>query len=155
GLARRGAAMAARVLPADDPRLLNPLSILAHLEHHVGEFDRAEAAYRRLLDIHERVDGADRVAAAPALHNLALLFQDRGNFEEAERLLLESRRIHVAAFGDDHPEAYSNGVKLSALYARMGRPVDALAAVDRANRLGSRIGKRTMRLLGEAEMKVY
>ena len=70
------------------PGLADPLQSLAMLDRQAGRSADAEAPLREAIRILEQ-RSADPLARARALMALSSVESDRGNFEEAERLLLE------------------------------------------------------------------
>lgn len=90
----------------------------AHAHHRAGDLDRAEAGYRRVLK---------REPEHPeALHLLALIGTARGQWEEAERLLLRAIRA-LPAMATAHMD-------LGTVLGRLGRPQEAEAAYREAVR---------------------
>ncbi|HET8797502.1 MAG TPA: tetratricopeptide repeat protein, partial [Thermoanaerobaculia bacterium] len=64
-----------------------------------GLYAEAEECYRRALEIAERAAGPNPRGTAVLLNNLAMLRSERGDFTEAERLLLQSRDVNAKTIG--------------------------------------------------------
>jgi Flp pilus assembly protein TadD len=60
--------------------------------------------FGQALLIRKRVVGPDHPDTARNLSNLAAVYQEKGNVEEAQKLLRESLKIWEMALGPDHPE---------------------------------------------------
>ena len=73
----------------EEPRTLDAMSAYGVLLREMGDYDAAEAILDRVLEIRERVLGAEAGAVFVSRHELALLALHRGSPEEAESRLLE------------------------------------------------------------------
>lgn len=97
--------------PADALVVLDQMA--RHHQRH-GDHADAEKVVRHILDLAERLDGADTVPAAKARSWLAELVAAQGRVEEAEKELLQSVMICRERLGERHSEL---GLTLSALLA--------------------------------------
>lgn len=102
------------------------------MENRRGNYAAAEAAYRAVVSIQERVIGRENPALAVPLARQALQVSNQGRFAEAERLFLRAERL--AALPDQiDPVARPMVAYLRALnLLNLGRPQQALALLDQA-----------------------
>ena len=56
----------------------------------------------------------------PSLNNLAVLYQDMGEYAKAEPLYQEALRIRQKVLGPEHPDTAQSLNNLAALYRAMG-----------------------------------
>jgi len=71
------------------------------------------------LEIKEKVLGVDHPSTATSLNNLALLLNDKGDYEGAEPLFRRALEIREKVLGVDHPETAMSLNNLAALlYAK-------------------------------------
>jgi tetratricopeptide (TPR) repeat protein len=84
----------------DDPTVLNNL---AESLEDAGDYDAAEALFRRALAINEKTLGPDHPRVAGGLDNLAELLQAKGNFGAAEPLARRALAIDERTLGPQHP----------------------------------------------------
>src|SRR5262245_58337660 len=69
-----------------------------------GKSQEAESMFRRALRILERVEGADHPDVAQVVNNLAAIYEDRCEYEAAERLYERSVRIMERTGAEDDRE---------------------------------------------------
>lgn len=67
------------------------LTELAHLYRSLGDLERAESSFRKMLEISERLGQLDGIAVAYT--NLGLIHETRGDLTEAERMYTQSLLI--------------------------------------------------------------
>ncbi len=106
---------------------------------HMGEYDAAETAFQRCLEIAERIDEPEALAAAYL--DLGALDLVRGEADDETRELLE-RAVSVAEDSEEDralPRALNN---LGGLYVQLGRIEDAEAAYERCFALRDEMGDR-------------
>lgn len=80
---------------------LNQLGLLYSL---IGDYDQAEQAYLRSLNIKEKAKKPNNLAVAVTLLHLGDLYVTRGEFARAEPLLQRSRAIRERVLGPEHPD---------------------------------------------------
>jgi eukaryotic-like serine/threonine-protein kinase len=80
-----------------------------------GEFKRAEAVFRRVLERREAVLGARAPATATALAHLGDAVRRQLRFDEADRLYRRALAIRRATVGERHPEYASVQAGLASL----------------------------------------
>jgi len=78
-------------------------NLLAIAYWKCGQLDRAEALFREALGVF-RMEQRDSLDVAKIICNLSIVQKERGNFEDAERLLLEGLRIQKTVLGEQHPD---------------------------------------------------
>ena len=88
---------------SDDPRLYTTLENLAEAYWKQAKYDRAESLCQRILQISERVLGADHCDVAQAANNLALVCERQGKYAEASILYRQALTILEKLHGNDHP----------------------------------------------------
>jgi serine/threonine-protein kinase len=103
-------------LPAEGSGLAGSLGDLGTALGHAGDPVAADSLLRRAIALHRKgppgdaLDekraalGDDHPSVARSLNNLGLLVQNRGDLDEAERLLRESLEIRRRVWTADHPE---------------------------------------------------
>jgi tetratricopeptide (TPR) repeat protein len=108
---------------------------LAYIYNNLGSvcqdqtrFYDADRYYRRSVAEWERAGDAHRVALARTLNNLASLLWDTGKVAEAERILVRSANLQIAAAGSNLTKAADLFYNLGALYSRQKRWGEAEAA---------------------------
>ncbi len=102
------------------------------MENRRGNYAAAEAAYRAVVTIQERLIGRESPALAVPLARQALQISNQGRFAEAERIFLRAERL--AALPDQiDPVARPMVAYLRALnLLNLGRPGQALALLEQA-----------------------
>jgi predicted ATPase len=74
-----------------------------------------------VLEITERIYGAEHPYTANSLSNLAMLYEDQGKYEQVESLLLRALEIREKVFGEDHYETANSLYDLAGLYHIQGK----------------------------------
>lgn len=103
---------------------LNDLGLLLEAQ---GEFDRAEALYRRSAEAHAEAFGSEHPATAAVRANLASTIALRGDAARAAELLERSVAVIGAAYGPRHDDAATLRNRLGEIYEALGRPEEAEA----------------------------
>jgi CHAT domain-containing protein/Flp pilus assembly protein TadD len=80
------------------------LNQLGLLHSHLGDYDQAEQAYLRSLDIKEKAKRPSNLAIAVSLLNLGDLYVTKGDYARAEPLLQRARELREKASGVNHPD---------------------------------------------------
>ncbi|MGE5257587.1 MAG: CHAT domain-containing protein [Hyphomicrobiales bacterium] len=80
---------------------LNKLGILCNL---TGDYDRAEQAFLRSLEIKQKSRRTHSQSIAVTLLHLLDLYITKGDYPRAEQLLQQALDIRVKALGSDHPD---------------------------------------------------
>jgi tetratricopeptide (TPR) repeat protein len=96
-----------------------------------AEFDRAEAAYLRALEILESL-GSAHLSVAGVLHNLGGLEHERGRPDPGIGWAARGLAIRESLMGTDHPDVAADLGALAALYAQAGRLDEARTTYERA-----------------------
>lgn len=84
------------ILQKGDPQSANVADIesnLGRLYYEAGKYDRAEASYRRALDIYAHVFDKDSLLLAVAEENLAIVLEKTGKTSESQQLNERARRV--------------------------------------------------------------
>jgi len=79
------------------PRTLDSLTTLATLHTDRKQNELAEKAWRRIVEIRERVDGPDAIAVAAPLEALALILESTDRAKEGEEVKARAAKIREAA----------------------------------------------------------
>jgi CHAT domain-containing protein/Flp pilus assembly protein TadD len=80
------------------------LNQLGQLHSHLGDYDQAEQAYLRSLDIKQKAKRPSNLAIAVSLLNLGDLYVIKGDYARAEPLLQRARELREKALGVNHPD---------------------------------------------------
>lgn len=124
---------------ADTLESRNLLGIKGGAHLHRGEHDEAAAAFEQGLDIAERLDDPDALAAAYLNRGALDLVRDDA---DEETLSVLERAVSVAEEGDDDRALARALNNLGFLYERLGRVDDAEDACRRCFELTDRMGDR-------------
>ena len=114
---------------------------LAIVLHQRGDFEEAEALYRRVMEDSARILGDDEHPQVLAnKQNLAACLRDRGDYDASEKLYHELREVHDRQFGTSHLASANvrHGIALLMLYR--GEPERAEPLVRHALDLRQRFG---------------
>jgi len=130
--ALRGNGIRAQLFGAEDPRMIAGLREEASLEIRADRLPEAEATLRRALVIAEKGPGAESVAAADLLLQLARVTRLEGGSGSEEELYRRPLRIYLAALGPRHPNVAVALDALGNLLVSKGRVEEALRAYDEA-----------------------
>ena len=98
----------------------------------MGKLDEAQAHYERGLDVFEENYGPNPTHAMSLLHNLATLYQYRGEHEAAMKTYERALMVKEAALGPDNPLVASTLTSMGIVHERLGQYDEALAMHQRA-----------------------
>lgn len=101
----------------------------------MGEYRRAEAMFRRALEIREASAPQDTDAIAVALNNLAIALRYQGETPEAERLHRRALDLRRSLHGERHRTVAGSMSNLAVTLERMGRAQEALELQQEALRI--------------------
>ncbi len=96
-----------------------------------GRYGEAEKRWLAALEEAENF-GPDDERLATSLHNLASLYQDQGNYPEAEPLFKRSLALREKALGPDHPNLALMLENYAVLLRNMQRNAEAVKMETRA-----------------------
>lgn len=88
--------------------------------HEKGYKTAAMELYRLCIEELEKAHGAENQCALQAQNNLAVLYEECQQFQEAEKLHTEACKKMEAQFGAEHGDVTSSKFNLAALKAKMG-----------------------------------
>ncbi len=111
----------AALLEKDNPDYLLAAGKMAR---KLAEYKQAQEWLERLLELRE-AEGKNDAALGDALHELALLHKDLGQYAAAEPLYLRAVAVKEQALGKEHPEVAEVLNDLAVLYRREGKYVEA------------------------------
>lgn len=106
-------------------------AIFGTLAHH----DRSISAFRRAIELIERVQGPNSGELVDPLSKLASGLASRGRLDEALQSYQRALRIAELVYGAEHATVGTSLLDISALLLSDGRREEALAAVDRATKI--------------------
>jgi tetratricopeptide (TPR) repeat protein len=120
-----------RELGDNDPAVVPSLSNLGCLLHAIGETDAAKSLLSEAIQVVEGTSGQGPLLAT-LLANLAGVFKDCHEIEEAERLFRRALLINENSLETDDPAVGTDLQNLSDLLADTGRPDEARTLQGRA-----------------------
>ena len=101
----------------------------------------AERAYKDVLGIYRRRLGSQHPNVGKALHSLAIVYQDLGQFGQAEQFYRQAIDIFTASFGAADASVAASRLEYSSLLTELDRPAEGMreaqAALEIFNRLPS------------------
>jgi tetratricopeptide (TPR) repeat protein len=104
-----------------------------------GEFDEADAMYRKVLEGQRRSEGENAESTATTYHNLGSLELSRGNFGKAVTLYDLAEERLLVALGEVHPKVAATRMNRANAYFAMRDYKKAAAEIERAMELGKRV----------------
>src|SRR5690348_6554404 len=110
---------------AEDSSEANSLSRQVVDLYQAGKYQEAIPIARQLLELREKINGANDPATATSLNDLALLYKVMGDNAKAEPLYRRALAIYEKALGRDHPNTATSLNNLAELYYAMGDYVKA------------------------------
>lgn len=135
-----------------DARLVEPLEQLAYVYHSLGEYEKAEACYLRVVALRESQLGNDNAGLIYVFHGLAILMRIQNRFAEAEPYYLKAIELTIAEHGEAHPETATRKNYLAGLYFAWGRYTLARALVEQSKAVYGSIFGDKHELVGVAAM---
>jgi tetratricopeptide (TPR) repeat protein/predicted Ser/Thr protein kinase len=137
GLFERSLAIREKVLGPDHPDVSLALAMLADVLHRQGKLDESRAMLERALAAQERRLGPDHPDISYTLDRLADVMGEQHHLADAVSLIERSVAIRRKAFGPRHVMTLQTLAYLGQTYLDLGRPVDALAALEPASALST------------------
>ena len=107
---------------------------LGRLQYRSGNYAAGEAAFVRLLEIHERVLGVDKPGGAAILNELALTVGHQARYDEADRIFSRSEIAAQSSLADEQLILFAYRASVH----RDHKPAEALAWAEQAVRIGDR-----------------
>ncbi len=114
------------------PKYASALSWLAAIAQDRGEYEKAEAHYKRVLEIDEAALGPDHADVGRDCSNLGLLYSFLARFDEAEALFDRAIAITEKALGPDDIKVATRIHNKAALLRQLGRYNEAEPLLKRA-----------------------
>lgn len=126
---------------ADDPVLLAQcLTNYGWFLHVTGDGMRAEAPFRRALDLALQIVGPDHPFTGNARANIGYALSDQGRWTEAEEPFQQGLAISEAGLGADSPDLLDTLTGYAAVQDRLGRGEEAEGLYRRARAIaGARL----------------
>lgn len=103
-------------LDKNDPRRTGPMTRLASILRHRGDYDEAQKLLEKSLDIRLAHYGPDHMEVSTAHHELGVIFHRRRQLAAAEAQHLKALGIAQRVLGDRHLEVATNYQMLGDLY---------------------------------------
>lgn len=119
-LAKRALEIRERLLPRNDPRMANSLSILGDVYMARGDYDNARKTFERLLQVQEAIVGPTDARLGVTLDRLALLYYENEKPAKAEEFYQRSLTLREKALGPEHVQVANSLYALGQFY-RMRR----------------------------------
>jgi predicted ATPase/class 3 adenylate cyclase len=129
---RKALSIRKTALGEEHPGTLDSLALLASIYHSRGDYKLAEPLLISALkscDAH--VDKEHQELRAPILNNLACLFTDQGNYEQAEKYYLLSLESGEITLGIENPDIAFPLKNLARLYSFQSKYNQALPLLKR------------------------
>jgi len=115
--------------------------------------DATVPVLQEAVDVAQEILGPNHLDTLRAIKSLAFCHKQLGHFDEAERLLLDGRRIAVTALGDEHPFVLATDGNLGDLYWKKRDYAKAEATkrsvLERSRRV---MGEYHERVLGDSRL---
>jgi CHAT domain-containing protein len=99
---------------------LNYLNNYANVLTDLGQFEKAESSYLKILEQLEFKYGTSNTNYLSALNNLALLYLDKGDFAQTELILSECLKISKQSFGSKSSQYALALNNIGTMYYEMG-----------------------------------
>ena len=99
------------------------LNMLAAYHSKSGQYEKAEALYRRRLNIVG--ESPDDVDSLVFIYNLGVTLKEQGKYDEAEAYYLRAREGYDRVVGTEHPTYLSASNALAALMELQGRHAES------------------------------
>ncbi|RZJ92011.1 MAG: tetratricopeptide repeat protein, partial [Brevundimonas sp.] len=123
---------------ADDPVLLAQcLTNYGWFLHVTGDGARAEAPFRRALELALQIVGPDHPFTGNALANLGYALSDQGRWTEAEAPFREGLAVSEAGVGADSPDLLDTLTGYAGVLDRLGKGDEAEALYRRARAIAA------------------
>ncbi|MBF0447598.1 MAG: tetratricopeptide repeat protein [Magnetococcales bacterium] len=124
------------------PTFDNKTVTLANNAIQNGNYVLAENLLSRLLEVKKVTTGAESLAVASSLHNLASALANQGKFSQAEKLINESIQIKRNYLSDSDPTLINGYRNLAAIYRAQKKYAQAIQYQNQAlaiqkNQLGA------------------
>ena len=99
---------------------------------HAGMPVKAEASYRRAIELDKKFWGPKHPEVAAGLLNLGVLYTDQSNYEEAETLFLEAIAIFDEKLVPNNSDIATGLLNLAGVYYLQGRYLEAEPLFERS-----------------------
>jgi CHAT domain-containing protein len=117
-----------------------------------GRYREAIPIAEKVLTIKEKVLGPEHPNTATSLNDLGLLYgRSMGAYDRAEPLLRRSLAIREKVLGPGHPDTASSLNNLAVLYTSLGRNLEALAFIGRAQEIDRKQIEQILGFAAEAQ----
>jgi tetratricopeptide (TPR) repeat protein len=119
-----------RANPLDTAQILNSLGLLSKQQ---ARFQDALEYHQHALELRQRIPGPEEQSkVAESLHNLALVYDELGEYEKAEQFQIRALAQEEQTRGPDHPDVASTLNALATIYVHQGDYPQAQMMYQRA-----------------------
>jgi tetratricopeptide (TPR) repeat protein len=77
---------------------------IGNVEEKLGNFEKALELYGKALEIQIQTLGGEHVSSANTKYNMALIYRDQGQINQARILFQEAAAVYAQVYGADHSE---------------------------------------------------
>jgi tetratricopeptide (TPR) repeat protein len=120
-----------RAMGPNDPGVAEPLALLARLHHEQQRYAEAEAGLRRIITLCQQEESQqDRLAQA--LGMLGMVYQERGDLEQAALVLQDAADLTEKRKGPSHVDTAAALARLAEVRMGLKRHEEARALYEKA-----------------------
>jgi tetratricopeptide (TPR) repeat protein len=117
-------------------------TVLGLLWKDIGQFDKTEKLFEKLLQETDRLCGAKHQNTLALKNNLALVLSEQDKIDEAITLFREVLAVQQKLLGDEHPSVLFTQYNMALMFRKQGKKNEALrlffkVLVDQAQVLGA------------------
>lgn len=128
--------------PNEDGRYAESLNKHGQAAFNAGDFEAASKSFEKAASILSGLpedQQAGSLAAGEVLNNLAMLYYNEGNLDEAEKLYRRALQSDEKQFGDDHEMVAKDLNNLALLYKKQGKFKEAEPLLKRSITIKERL----------------
>ncbi|HSE12567.1 MAG TPA: tetratricopeptide repeat protein [Rudaea sp.] len=151
-LLREALAIRRKVLPHDDPALIESLDDLAKLRQNRGEFRAANDLFHEALDAAQRYYGSDTIGTARYLDDYAANLDDFGRRTEAVAAYRKALAIRQKDLGAEDADVATSMLNLGTLLDDSRNYAEAVVLLERALAIRRKVFGPDHPLVGFAEL---
>ena len=101
------------------PELARPYHLMGQVSEKLGEYQQAEAYFKKALEIQETAE-PEHPETAQYFHRLSQFYEVQGKYGEAEPFCQKAFSIYKNAMGDGYPGTLAARESLGRLHKKMG-----------------------------------
>jgi CHAT domain-containing protein/tetratricopeptide (TPR) repeat protein len=142
-------------LGPEHPDVAQSLNNIAWFYASTSQYAKALPLYQRALSIWEKSLGPDNINVAISLHNMADVYCAMDKYEQAESLYLRGLAIGEKTLGPQHQLMAKGLYNLARMQAAKGDDSQALALMQRAERIQAGLIDQVMSFTNESQKLDY